>query len=177
MSARPGADRAPRADDRRGTLGTGEDGAWQIRFERRLRHAPERVWQALADAGQRAAWLPGVTIDPTTGGPVLFDFGPEGRAGGEVLTAEPPRLLEHTWTWPGEPPAVVRWEITPADDGSLLVLLHRPLRGEPAVDYCTGWHAMLDGLAGHLDGTEPADPDFARLAELYTGLARTAARR
>jgi hypothetical protein len=51
--------------------------------------------------------------------------------------------------------------------GSVLVLLHRPLRPEPAVDYAAGWHAMLDALAAHLDGAVPGEPDFSALYESY----------
>jgi hypothetical protein len=50
----------------------------------------------------------------------------------------------------------------------VLVLLHRPLRPEPAVDYATGWHAMLDALAAHLNGAVPAEADFATLYETYS---------
>ncbi|MDT0446264.1 SRPBCC family protein [Streptomyces johnsoniae] len=165
-------DRAPAADGRRGTLGVGADGAWQIRFERRIGHPPQRVWDALADPAQRARWMPGVTLATSPDAPVRFDFGDEGGADGRVVAADPPRSLEHTWQWPGEPAAVVRWEITPEGDGSLLVLLHRPLAAEPAVHYCTGWHAMLDGLEAHLDGVEPAEPDYAGLHTLYAAAIR-----
>jgi uncharacterized protein YndB with AHSA1/START domain len=163
-------DRQPPADDPRGTLGVGEDGQWQIRFQRRLRHSPERVWAALTDPTDQAAWAPGVTIDATEGGAVVFDFGDEGRADGRVLAADPPRVLEHTWLWPGEPESTVRWELSADGDGTLLVLWHRPVREEPAVSYCTGWHAMLDALAVLLDGGDPGglSPDYDELFMLYS---------
>jgi uncharacterized protein YndB with AHSA1/START domain len=160
-------DDSPAVDDRRGTLGVGPDGQWQIRFERRLSHPPQRVWDSLVDVDQQDRWVPGVRIHARVGGPVVFDFAAEGRAEGEVLLVEPPRALEHTWLWPGEPPSTVRWEIAPDGDGSLLVLLHRPLRPEPSVDYAAGWHAMLDALATHLDGGEPTEPDYGALYESY----------
>jgi uncharacterized protein YndB with AHSA1/START domain len=166
-------DGPPARDDRRGTVGVGKDGGWQVRFERRLPHSPEQVWASLVDVDQQDRWVPGVRIHARVGGPVVFDFGDEGRAEGEVLVAEPPRVLEHTWLWPDELPSTVRWEITPDGDGSLLVLLHRPVRPEPAVDYCTGWHVMLDALAVHLDGGDPGaeEPDFGALYETYTAAA------
>ena len=63
--------------------------------------------------------------------------------------------------------------VGPDGDGSVLVLLHRPVRPEPAVDYCTGWHVMLDALAVHLDGGDPGagEPDFAALHETYSAAA------
>ncbi|ONI85352.1 hypothetical protein ALI144C_13750 [Actinosynnema sp. ALI-1.44] len=160
-------DKAPDLADRRGTLGVGEDGQWQIRFQRRLRHAPERVWSALVDPAQQAAWVPGVTIEATVGGTVLFDFAEQGKAEGEVLAVEAPRLLEHTWLWPGEPSATVRWEVTADGDGTLLVLWHRPLRRDPAAGYAAGWHVMLDALETHLSGAVPGEPEFPRLFEMY----------
>jgi uncharacterized protein YndB with AHSA1/START domain len=171
MSEHP--DRAPSPNSRRGTLGVDADGSWQIHFERRIPHPPERVWAALVDVDQQDRWVPGVRIHARVGGPVVFDFDAEGRAEGEVLVVDPPRALEHTWLWPGEPPSTVRWEISPDGAGTLLVLRHRPVRPEPAVDYSTGWHVMLDALAIHLDGGDPAaaEPDFAALYESYEAAA------
>ncbi|WP_166346221.1 SRPBCC family protein [Phytoactinopolyspora limicola] len=167
------ADQAPALDDRRGTLGLGPDGEWQIRFERRLAHSPERVWAALTEPGQQARWLPGVTIEPEVGGSAVFDFGDEGRAAGEVTEVEPRRHLVHTWIWPGEPVSTVRWEIFSDGDGTVLTLLQRPLRPEPAVSFCTGWHAMLDSLDVHLDGGNPSDlePDYGLLFDIYSKVA------
>ena len=57
----------------------------------------------------------------------------------------------------------MRWDLDPIDGGTRVVLLHRPLRPEPAIDVCTGWHVMLDALDAHLDGRDPnaVPPDFA----------------
>ncbi|TDC52056.1 SRPBCC family protein [Actinomadura sp. KC345] len=169
MSA--GQDQPPFPGERRGTLGVGDDGHWQIRFERRLAHSPERVWAALTSPDRQARWIPGVTIDATEGGAVVFDFGDEGGAEGRVLAVEEPRHLEHTWVWPGEPPATVRWELTADGDHTVLVLLHRPLRREPAIHYTAGWHVILDALGGHLDGGAADGPDEAVLVEFYSALA------
>jgi uncharacterized protein YndB with AHSA1/START domain len=163
-----GPDAAP--DERFGSLGVEPDGLWQVRFRRHLRHAPERVWAALSDPEQQAQWVPGVTIDARPGGAVLFDFDEEGRAEGEVLAADPPRVLEHSWRWPDEPPATVRWELEPdGEGGTYLVLLHRPVRQGPAADYASGWHVMLDALHLHLDGGDVAGlrPDYERLYATY----------
>ncbi|MFC5754293.1 SRPBCC family protein [Actinomadura rugatobispora] len=167
-----GPDQPPIPTDRRGTLGAGPDGDWQIRFERRLPHPPERVWAALTSPDQQASWMPGVTIDATEGGAVVFDFGDEGRADGLVLAVEPPRRLEHTWTWPGEPPATVRWELTPDGEHTVLVLLHRPLRSESVVDYAAGWHGILDAFGAHLDGADLGEPDYAAFHDLYAAMVK-----
>ncbi|GGU94836.1 ATPase [Actinomadura cremea] len=152
----------------RGILAEASDGTWRIEFERRLPHPPERVWSALSDPDQQGAWMPGVRIEPRVGGAVVYDFGAEGRADGEVLAVEPGRRLEHSWTWPDEPRAIVRWELRPDGDGTVLTLLHRPLRAAPARDYCVGWHAMLDALGAVLEGGAPTDADYESLYALYT---------
>lgn len=152
---------------RRGTIGAGADGECEIRFERWVRHPVERVWEALVDPEQQQAWVPGVRFEARVGAPVLFDFGDQGRAEGEVLAVRPPTALEHTWRWPGEPPSAVRWRLDPVDGGTRIVLLHRPLRPGPAVDFSSGWHVMLDALAAHLDGRAPDAPDFAGLYAQY----------
>jgi uncharacterized protein YndB with AHSA1/START domain len=147
----------------------GSSGDFEVRFERRLSQPPSRVWDSLVDPDQQALWVPGVRFEARVGAPVLFDFGDEGRAEGEVLAVDPPQMLEHTWLWPGEPSSTVRWQLDAVDGGTLLVLLHRPLRSEPAVDYCTGWHVMLDALDAYVDGRDPhaSVPDFAGLYEQY----------
>ncbi len=167
-------DTAPPADDTRGTIGMSAQGDWQIRFERHLPHSVARVWQAITEPDQQDRWVPGVRIVAEPGGAVVFDFGGEGGAEGEVLAVDPPTSIEHTWRWPGEPDSVVRWEIQPDGDGAVLVLLHRPVRPEPAVHYSAGWHTMLDSLAVHLDGGDPGalTPDYEQqLVDWYTAQA------
>ena len=57
------------------------------------------------------------------------------------------------------------WQLDLVDEGTLLVPLHRPLRAEPAVDYCAGWRAVLDALSVDLGGGDPnaQPPDFEAL--------------
>jgi len=161
-------------DDALGTIGLGDDGTVQVRFRRHLPHPVEQVWASLVDPAQQATWMPGCTFEARAGAPVLFDFGDEGRAEGEVLVAEAPTLLEHTWLWPGEPRCTVRYELEPVDGGTVLTLTQRRVAPEPAVDYCTGWHVMLDALTHRLDGNDPGavEPDFAGLYRIYAAQNR-----
>lgn len=157
------------AGARRGTIEPGEGGQWRIRFSRRLPYPSSRVWSALVEPAQQERWLPGVTIDATEGGPVVFDFGEDETAEGKVLAVEPGRLLEHTWLWPDEPESAVRWKLTEEAGETVLALRHEPVRREPAADYGAGWHAMLDALAVHLSGGDPSEltPDYDELYDLY----------
>ena len=147
---------------------------WVLRFERRLPHPREKVWDALTRPERIREWFGEGDVDldlveggkfeiRTTGPPELVDAVIR-EAGKEalvqhntVLRVEPPSLFEHTF---GDPDSVVRWELIPDGDGTLLRLAHT----EPPTFTTTkdgprdlaGWHALLDQLAHVLAG-EQAD--------------------
>jgi uncharacterized protein YndB with AHSA1/START domain len=149
-------------------------GRWVLRFERRLPHSREKVWDALTRPEQIREWFGEGDIElelveggkfevRTTGPPELVDA--VIREAGEaalvqhnaVLRVEAPSVFEHTF---GDPDSVVRWELTPDGNGTLLRLSHT----EPPTFTTTkdgprdlaGWHALLEQLAQVLAG-EPAD--------------------
>lgn len=149
------------------------EGRWVLRFERRLRHRPQRVWDALTRPEQMAVWLGEGDIDldlveggkfdvRTTGPPELVDA--IIREAGEnalvqhntVLRVEPPAVFEHTF---GDPDSVVRWELTPDGDGCRLRLTHTEppefAIGEHGPRDLAGWHGLLEQLEHALDGTPP----------------------
>ena len=146
------------------------DGRWVLRFQRRLRHPREKVWDALTRADRMHEWFGQGDVDldlvdggkfhiRTTGPPELVDA--IIREAGEealvqhntVLHVEPPSVFEHTF---GDPDSIVRWELTPDGDGTLLRLAHT----EPPTFMTTkdgprdlaGWHQLLEQLASALDG-------------------------
>ena len=129
-----------------------------IAFERRLRHPVETVWAALADPDARAAWLGPGTLEHRQGGKVAIRTGPDGQPdlqrliSGRVLAWEPPRILEHEWVQPGLDTSVVRYELEPDPDGTVLRFTHRRSVTPVATGGRAGWHAYLDRLAAHLDG-------------------------
>jgi len=137
-----------------------------IAFERRLRHPIEAVWAALTDPEQRAAWLGGGTLEPREGGRVSLHTGPAGPPGGQatisgrVLVWDPPRVLEHEWLQHGLAVSIVRYELQPDGEGTVLRLTHRRSVAPGAMGGRAGWHAYLDRLAAHLDGLPV--PDWAR---------------
>ncbi|PWV44433.1 SRPBCC family protein [Nocardiopsis sp. L17-MgMaSL7] len=152
----------------RGELGVGSEGEFRIRFERVLAHAPGRVWAWIAEPERLERWLPGCVIDARVGGAVRFDFGDEGTATGVVTEAVPPGdrgVLVHSWRWEGVPDSVVRWTLEPVAEGTLLTLVHSELAPDPAPDFATGWHVMLDALALAAEG-EPTEGAWAALGEV-----------
>jgi uncharacterized protein YndB with AHSA1/START domain len=149
-------------------------GRWVLRFERRLPHPPERVWDALTRPDRIAQWFGDGDIDlelvaggkfeiRTAGPPELVDaiiaeVGEQGLVQhNTVLRVEPPAVFEHTF---GDPDSVVRWELTPDGGGSVLRLTHTAppefTISEEGPRTLAGWHAVLERLAHVLDG-KPGD--------------------
>jgi uncharacterized protein YndB with AHSA1/START domain len=89
------------------------------RFERRLRHRPEKVWRALTEADELSKWFPArVEGKREKGAPLRFRFqGEEPDAEGRVTEWEPPRVFAYTMG-----AETHRWELSPLpEDGCLLV--------------------------------------------------------
>lgn len=126
---------------------------WTLILVRELRHAPERVWQALTDPAQLREWAPfdaegnlgmaGATVKLTTVG------APEPRITETTIKrAEAPRLLEYTWG-----AFSMKWELEPTSAGTRLTLWtnigHRFIAMGAA-----GWHICFDVL-DHLLAGQP----------------------
>ncbi|HEY3757649.1 MAG TPA: SRPBCC family protein [Opitutaceae bacterium] len=160
-----------------------------LHYQRRLAHPPQRVWAAITDPAQLKQWFmaSSAQIDGRSGGSVETVAGPaQIRAHGKILTWDPPHVYEHEWNadpvkdiLPLGEQAVVRWQLTPVDGGTLLTLEHRKLHRPTAVGFAPGWHAFLDRLACQLDG-EPL-PDwqkrFTEAAVNYPGWEHTRGQR
>jgi uncharacterized protein YndB with AHSA1/START domain len=97
----------------------------EVRFERRLRHPPEKVWRALTEPGELAAWFPArVEGKREKGAPLRFVFDGEPDAEGRMTEWDPPRLLAYRM---GD--EELRWELSPLPgDGCLLVFTARVAR-------------------------------------------------
>lgn len=75
------------------------DGRPAVRFERRFRHAIERVWDAVTRPEEISQWFPStVSFEPRRGGTIRFSGDPNVEAStGTVLAFDPPRRLAFTW--------------------------------------------------------------------------------
>lgn len=125
---------------------------WTVRFQRELGHPPDRVWSALTDRGELAAWFPtGIVGDWSVGAALEFPFA--GAAlptmHGTVLQHREPRVLEYTWG-----PDTLLYRLQPGGSGTHLdfVVTLEEL-GKAARDGA-GWHEALDLLETCLDGDE-----------------------
>lgn len=142
------------------------DDGWELRFERRLRHSPERVWAALTTPNGLRGWLAAAEIEPRDGGAMILTFEqPEveefpcteaaRRQENEVITWRPHILFEHSF---GHPDSVVSWRLMPDGDGTHLTLTHRipAAWGEDVSLTLSGWHHHMEGLDDAIAGRRHA---------------------
>jgi uncharacterized protein YndB with AHSA1/START domain len=103
-----------------------------------------------------------VDLDLRPGGRISFVFRQnEGPALDGVITElDPPRVIAYSW---GQD--LLRWEVRPDGDGSLLVLVHTFDDHAGAASYAAGWN-------GHLGGPHRAARQDARGAAGLIPLGR-----
>lgn len=166
-----------------------------LRFERLLRHPPEKVWLALTDNAELERWFP-ARIDGARekGAKLRFVF-PEpeqkpelssemqksqsqaqdehlaehGDAGmeGEVTAFDPPRLFEFTWHT-----ETLRFELTPEGGGTRLVFVHTFDDEPAAARNATGWDVCFDSFERRLSGEPPGNFDAAHFDAVFAEYAR-----
>jgi len=138
-----------------GQLSRTSDG-YQVRFERRLPHPIEKVWDAVVNPEKVKIWFSDIELemDFRPGGKIIFRFQDEARTEtfGEILEIETPHRF--VYTWEGE---LAIWELQPDGKSSCrLTLTYSKIALEYADKAPAGWHIVLEQLAGMLKGrTEP----------------------
>jgi uncharacterized protein YndB with AHSA1/START domain len=118
---------------------------WTIVLVRELRHAPEKVWQALTDPAHLREWAP-FDIDgsfATVGAAKITWVGTNKPIDIPVTRVEAPKALEYD---------DIRWELVPVAGGTRLTLLAAIDRRFVSMG-AAGWHISLDVLGRLLDGT------------------------
>jgi uncharacterized protein YndB with AHSA1/START domain len=134
-----------------------------------IKATPDQIWEAITNPEFTAKYFHGSCVDST------FEPGTPYRGWsadrsqqyveGEVLEAEPPHRLVHTWRalynpeTAAEPPSRVTWEIEPQDNGTcLLTVVHDQLENSPKTANSvsgTGWMTVLSGMKTLLETGEP----------------------
>ncbi|MFI2208299.1 SRPBCC family protein [Streptomyces sp. NPDC020141] len=138
------------------TLTTAGDGRSVLRMERRLDRPPGRVWEALTRPAPLARWFPAeVSVEPRPGGRIGFTFPGEAGPGttGTVTDAREPALFAFTW---GED--LLRFDLAPDGEGSLLTLTHTFGDRYGAASYAAGWQLCLAALARLLEDDGRPEP-------------------
>ena len=138
-----------------------EDGRWVLAMERRLRHAPDRVWRMLTAPDQLVRWSPIVPDRPldSVGAATTRENPDSDPVAADVLAIDPPRELVHHW---GDD--VLRWTLEPDGDGTRLTLHHAFDDRARASSYGGGWHLCFATLAAQEaeDGPERVVNETAR---------------
>ena len=146
-------------EERPGTV-TYEGDFATLAFERHLDHPIEVVWDAITNHEQIARWnRRKARLEAGAGGSIDYVSGiSQFHVTGKILTWDPPRVYEHEWNvepreyLPHGERSVVRWELTPDGDGTILRITHRHLTQQTARGFVAGTHAFLDRLEDELDG-------------------------
>ena len=133
-----------------------------IVIERRLAHAPDKVWRALTEGALIAQWLMANDFRPQVGHRFTFKARPMGDWDGtvqcQVLACEPNRLLRYSWiggatsntAYGSRLDSTVTWTLTPVDGGTHLRMEHARFLS-PGNDFAydamsPGWGRIVEGL-------------------------------
>ncbi len=133
-----------------------------LKYERRLPHTAEALWETITDPKEVSVWFSTTAkIDARPGGTLEYISIPVGiRRTGRILVWNPLHVFEHEWrTAPhpqlpnGEPDAVIRWELVrDGDFGTILTLTFSRLTKPTSLGFAPGMHAFLDRLEAQLKG-------------------------
>lgn len=155
-----------------GVLTKGE-GFTEARLTRVFDHPQDKVWAALTQPERIVEWLAPGEIASAVGGAARLNFVDSGIVIDSRVTAyEAPRLVEYSWSGPGEPLRPLRWETAAEGEGARLTLTLRVPDGEDVARSCAGWEAHLEMLAAALEGVPIKFPfeRFKATREAYKGL-------
>jgi uncharacterized protein YndB with AHSA1/START domain len=124
-------------------------------------HPPERVWRALVDPNELAAWLMPTDFAPEVGRDFVLETGQElGTIRGEVLEIDEPRLLRCRWSGVFGDTEVL-FELFPESEGTRLRVQHNGWEDPAAAEragFDDGWKQKLTQdlprLLGSANGKE-----------------------
>ena len=139
-----------------------------LEIVREIRAAPERVFRALTDPTDLAAWWTGIggiakaQFDLRPGGSYRLDFQMDGGGSvfvhGTVREVDPPRRLVMTWFSPKYPTleTLLSFELERIPTGTRLTLRHRGLTEPGSLsDHEAGWLQALSLLIAWIVAAGP----------------------
>jgi len=152
-----------------GSIRRTENG-FEARLERTLAHDQQTVWDMLTDPAKFVDWLAPGEIELKQGGRAQLNFVDSGIVIDSTVSAfDPPRLLEYSWSSPGEPLRPIRYELEElADGGTKLTLTIGSPADEDVARSCAGWEAHLMMLLAAIEGV-PIKFPFERFQSTREG--------
>jgi uncharacterized protein YndB with AHSA1/START domain len=119
----------------------------------------EEVWSALTDSAELPKWLAPGEIELREGGAARLAFADSGGdIESRVSAVEPQRLLEYSWSVPGEPLRPLRWKLEPIGPTTRLTLRLTVPANEDGARAAAGWAAHLEMLQCALIGVPAKFP-------------------
>jgi hypothetical protein len=106
-----------------------------LRFTRRYSASLDEVWQALTEPESVSRWL-----------------GPPDDVAAQMRTIESGRVLELDWARRGESDSLVRFELAPDGEGTVLVVDHSRLDARVCMGYFGFWAPRLDRFGEEIGG-------------------------
>ncbi|HLK44419.1 MAG TPA: SRPBCC domain-containing protein [Acidimicrobiales bacterium] len=145
-----------------------------VTFERELAATPERIWAALTEPPQLAAWLAEAEFDAVEDGAVHLVWPDKGEMHGAVTVLRPHEVLEYSWHEDGVP-SLLRFELEPAGEhATTLRLQHLGTTPAEAPGFGAGWQSHLEALdevlAGGTSTPEARDARYEALRPAYDEL-------
>lgn len=132
------------------------------------------VWAMLTTPERMAQWLAPGSIEQKQGGAVKLNFADSGTViDSSVSAIDAPRLLEFSWSSPGQPTRPVRWELATEPGGTRTTLTVSVPHSENIAATCAGWEAHLQMLQAAISGAPIKFPfeTFKATREGYRALA------
>ena len=125
---------------------------FEARIERVFEHDQVAVWKMLTDPSLLPQWLAPGDLSLNKGGLAKLNFPESGTNVESVVTdVDPPRLIEYSWSSPGEPERPLRFEVDAVEGGAQLSLTLRIPNNEDIARACAGWESHLEMLAAALE--------------------------
>ena len=88
---------------------------FEARIDRVLEHGQTAVWNMLTNPSMLPQWLAPGDISLSKGGAAKLSFPESGTNIDSVVTeVDTPRLIEYSWSSPGEPERPLRWRSLPS---------------------------------------------------------------
>lgn len=146
---------------------------FEARIERTLEHDQQAVWRMLTDPSLLPQWLAPGDLSLSKGGAAKLNFPESGTNVDSVVTeVQPPRLIEYSWSSPGEPDRPLRWEAAATPGGTRLSLTLTIPDSEDIARTCAGWEAHFEMFAAAMEGVPIKFPfeRFKAAREVYRAL-------